>query len=332
MKCTPAIYMLHPAEELAMTPRIVLTKLLGVCGIIVLGLLAYGLVIRPWILQWGATAAEVRAAMPGDGLVAAPDFNGTRAVTINASPEAIYPWLAQWGFGKAGFYGYDLLEGIGSPTGITSAQRIIPEYQNLQVGDVVKMNDIAQLNVYALEPNQYIVLIGGTPDHVLSAMTWQLEPIDATHTRLINRYRFFQMWNSPLLPLTILTEFGDSVAIRKIMLGIQNRAEGRVEALAYQAVEIALWLLSISGFFVAVTMIIVRREWGRAWLVAAWAACVFLIVFFVYPPLWVGALLMATLITALVWVYRTTTSVFAARLALPHPHGKFSGRMRGQRA
>lgn len=296
-----------------MTWRMFFTRVLAVIALFALGLLAYGLIVRPWILYWGATPAEAGESLPGDNLIAAPDFDGTRAVTIHARPEEIYPWLAQWGYGKAGFYGYDLIENVGSPSGLTSAVNLLPQYQTLRVGDIVKMTESAYLTVKAVEPNRSILLTGDKDGAPISAMVWQLEPIDANSTRLINRYRFVQMWNDPLLPLTIFTEFGDSVAIRKIMLGIQDRVEGRIEPLSYQGTEIALWLASIAGFIAAVVMMFTRREWIRAWLVGLFAAAVFMIVCFGYPPLWASILLVLILFGGLFWAHSNTTKLSGTR-------------------
>ena len=93
-------------------------------GAIVLGV--YLRFIRPWQLRWGATDEEVARAMPGDDVVKHPTFNATRAVTIQARPEQIWPWLVQIGVTpRAGWYSYDWLDNLGIP----SAERIVPEWQ-----------------------------------------------------------------------------------------------------------------------------------------------------------------------------------------------------------
>lgn len=71
--------------------------------------------VRRWHRRWGATDAEVAAAMPGDDLVPGCHYVCTRAITIGAPPEAVWPWLIQVGFGKAGFYSNDLLDNVGAP-------------------------------------------------------------------------------------------------------------------------------------------------------------------------------------------------------------------------
>ncbi len=110
-------------------------KKIGV-GLAVLGAVAIGVYlrfIRPWQLRWGATDEEVARAMPGDEVVTSPMFNATRGVTINAQPEEIRPWLVQIGCKRAGWYSYDWIDNLGIP----SANRIVPELQHLEVGDLI---------------------------------------------------------------------------------------------------------------------------------------------------------------------------------------------------
>ena len=90
-------------------------------------------VYRPRQLRWGATDGEVAREMPGDEIVARPVFNATRAVTVNARPEDIWPWLVQIGFGRAGWYSYDILDNLGRH----SSEQILPEYQTLEPGDLI---------------------------------------------------------------------------------------------------------------------------------------------------------------------------------------------------
>ena len=86
--------------------------------------------VRPWQLAWGATPAEVSRALPSDDLVPDPTFNATRAITLDAPPAQVWPWLVQMGLTRAGWYSYDLLDNLGRP----SARRILPELQELQPG------------------------------------------------------------------------------------------------------------------------------------------------------------------------------------------------------
>ena len=81
-------------------------------------------------LTWGATAAEVAAPMPGDQLLPRAQYRATRAISVDARPEEIWPWLVQVGYRRAGWYAGDLLDNFARP----SVQRIVPELQDLRVG------------------------------------------------------------------------------------------------------------------------------------------------------------------------------------------------------
>jgi hypothetical protein len=91
--------------------------------------------LRPWHSRWGATAEEVSGSMPGDDLVPGCQVTWTRAITIDAPPDSVWPWLVQVGFGKAGFYSNDLLDNVRHP----SADHIDPPLQRLHIGDWVPM-------------------------------------------------------------------------------------------------------------------------------------------------------------------------------------------------
>ena len=176
-------------------------------------------VIRPWQLRWGATDEEVARALPGDNLVARPTFNATRAITIAAPPSLVWPWLVQVGVTRAGWYSYDLLDNLGRP----SARIIIPDLQDLKVGDVVPMSPDGRAGprVLAIEPGYS--MIWGTPEEV--TWTWLLEPIGESTTRLLTRIRIRYRWLHLSIAFNLLIEFADIVMIRRMLLNVKERAE-----------------------------------------------------------------------------------------------------------
>src|ERR1700694_4601006 len=97
---------------------------------LVIFLAGYLLVYRPLQLRWGTTDEEVARAMPGDEIQSQPIFNATRAVTVNARPEQIWPWLVQIGYQRAGWHGYDWIDNDGT----SSAHPIIQQVQHTDVG------------------------------------------------------------------------------------------------------------------------------------------------------------------------------------------------------
>ena len=131
---------------------------------------------RHWHLRWGATDAEVVSAMPGDEIVPDASFTATRAITIAAPPEQVWPWIVQIGTGRAGFYSYDLFDNAARP----SADRILPEFQATRIGDWVpmssKVNQTTAFKVKAFQPNQW--LLWAKPH---STWSWTAHPGQRRH-------------------------------------------------------------------------------------------------------------------------------------------------------
>ena len=179
---------------------------------------AVWLLYRPWALSWGSTDEEISRSMPGDEVILKPTFNATRAVTIEATPEEVWPWIIQIGYRRAGFYSYDLLDNDGIP----SAEQILPEYQNLKVGDHIPLSSTANVRVTELEPPRSMVLVfevEGTWSN--ATWVWSLEPLDAGRTRLVTRLRA----NARGLRPRLFLDLGEIIMMRKCMLGIKRRAE-----------------------------------------------------------------------------------------------------------
>jgi hypothetical protein len=183
--------------------------------------------IRPWQLRWGATNAEVERSMPGDDDVAHPTFNATRAVTVAARPEQIWPRLVQIGLGRAGWYSYDWLDNLGR----RSAERIIPEFQHLAVGVLIPLSPDGKQGqwVKAIEPNRWMLWGDQAGD---STWFWGLYPVDERHTRLLTRVRMRYRWTSLLALFNPLVEFTDIAMMRKCLLGIKRRAEASAPDIA----------------------------------------------------------------------------------------------------
>ena len=180
--------------------------------------------LRHWHMRWGATDEEVASAMPGDALVPDPSFCATRAITIQAAPEDVWPWIVQAGFDRAGFYSYDLLDNAGRP----SASRIQPELQPAKLGGWVPMagkaTETTAFRVALIDPGR--ALLWKKPH---STWSWTLTPIAGGRaTRLVTRLKDRYPWRSaPALALLslVLFEHGDFPMMRKMLLGIKARAE-----------------------------------------------------------------------------------------------------------
>lgn len=196
--------------------------------------------VRPWLLHWGAAPEEVAGGLPGDHLVDSPRYIATRAITIKAPASQVWPWLVQMGQGKGGLYSYTWLENL-IGCDIHNASRIVPEFQDLKVGDAVRLAppptseggvDFA-FTVVELEPEQTLVLStpGSTEENSQGGLpfaSWAfiLQPYGPTTTRLIVRYRStyrFSLVN--FLANQALLEPVHFIMERKMLLGIRKRAE-----------------------------------------------------------------------------------------------------------
>lgn len=200
-----------------------------------LGYWAYRRFLEPATQRWGATDAEARARLPGDRLIPDADTQSTLAVTVQAKPAHIWPWLVQMGTGRAGWYSYDALDNRGQ----ASAVRILPEHQDLAIGDTLPASpdEVTGFHVARLDPERALVMqdivdtrtgevqtMPGGP----STFTWALvlEPVDEERTRLLARIRARSgepdraTWLvDTLFPLAHL------IMQRKQLLEIKKRAE-----------------------------------------------------------------------------------------------------------
>jgi hypothetical protein len=177
--------------------------------------------LRGWHLRWGATPDEERAGMAGDTLVPRAHFVATRAITIDAPPEEVWPWLVQVGFGRAGFYSYDLLDNLGRP----SATTLLPRWQHPHIGDLAApmanppTTDTSFVVAELVHP---YLLVWAKPD---STWSWVLRPLPGGRTRLVTRLKQRYRRHPAVLVTIVLCEFGDFPMMRKMLLGIKARAE-----------------------------------------------------------------------------------------------------------
>jgi hypothetical protein len=177
---------------------------------------------RRWHLRWGATPAEVASTLPGDDLMPRAQFRCTRAITIDAPAQAVWPWLVQVGCLRGGFYSNDLLDNLGHP----SAREIVAALQHLEVGQWVPMSptpsDATALKVDSFEVNRW--LLWRKPD---STWVWTLTELGDGKTRLVTRVHALYDWMKPASALLglVLMELGDFAMMRRMLRGIKERAE-----------------------------------------------------------------------------------------------------------
>ena len=217
--------------------------IIGLCGVLfaacAAAVTAYILAIRPWHLRWGSTDEELDLSLPGDDLVPNAKLTATHSISINASKTQIWPWLVQIGQGRGGFYSYDWIENA-MGLDIHTSDQILPEYQDLKVGDLIPLSeDEFGVPVAILDPEKSLVLHGDTReqgpgsapvmkdgDFMSTVWGFHLMPKEDGSTRLVER--ILLDWNeSPLNTFfyRVFLEPGSFIMEQKMLRGIKERAE-----------------------------------------------------------------------------------------------------------
>jgi len=204
-----------------------------------------------WYRTWGVDPVEALKVLPGDELVPEPTACDTRGITIDAPPEAVWPWLVQMGYGRGGWYSYDAIDMRGA-----SAEAILPEHQSLAVGDVVPTDPGGGFVVKVVEPERTLVvyvdpevlaarkdatipaaeapglamsgkfLETATPPKFTAAWSFVLEPLGGGQTRFLERFRARMDGETPgSKAFAPLLGFGVFLMTQRQMLGIKARAE-----------------------------------------------------------------------------------------------------------
>lgn len=274
--------------------------------------LLYVLAVRPWMLNWGSTEAERIRPLPGDQIVAAPERMTTRALTIGVGVEAAYPWLAQLGQNRGGFYSYELLEDLAGCE-MPRAETLLPGAQEWLPGDSLWMYPYDKLDGVGGAP-----LLASVPGRALAFGTWYpssahrlppdgswafvLEPIDSSHSRFLVRSRGiatpgFGAWlfdRAVFEPMHFVME-------RRMMEGIQSLAESRTpRSRLADAAEILVWAGMVVLFSWGIVATLRRERWLPPLAVTVVAAIGYLFATLFQPAAWVGL----PLVAILAWVLR----------------------------
>jgi hypothetical protein len=177
---------------------------------------------------WGASPEEIAAAMPGDDLRPRAQYLATRAITVSAPPDEVWPWLVQVGYRRGGWYANDLLDNFALP----SAREVIPELQDIHVGQRLAMVPRPS------ERTAFVVDGFVAPEWVLwrtpnRTFAWRLVALPGGRTRVVTRLATVYEWSRPLvLGTVVLMEFGDYPMMRRMLRGIRRRAETRHQRMA----------------------------------------------------------------------------------------------------
>src|SRR6516162_2721926 len=181
----------------------------------------------PWLfrrpcLTWGATPEEVAGELPGDELLADAGIVSTRAITMDAPPATVWPWLVQMGSGRGGVYTYDWIENLFG-LDMHSTRRILPQFQDVKAGDEFPLGPgRPAMRVAVFDPERTFTLRFADGNWV---WIFALFAEDG-HTRLISRNRIATpgAWPTRLFGMLVM-EPGSLIMERKMLLGIKERAE-----------------------------------------------------------------------------------------------------------
>ncbi|WP_199742717.1 SRPBCC family protein [Nocardia stercoris] len=199
---------------------------IGVATFIAGLIVGYPILARSAVRTWGSRADECLRAMPGDDLITDPDVITTRAVTIAAAPETIWPWLVQFGPDRGGIYSYDWIDRLlGVP--VHSSMSLLPQFAHISVGDLLSITPGGpKMRVAVVEPARALVFESEDGNWVWSFV---LSPIGDS-TRLVSRNRITVPSNSipSRLLYCYLLEPGSLVMEAKMLRGIRDRAEHTV--------------------------------------------------------------------------------------------------------
>lgn len=252
------------------------------------------------IPNWGSTPAERSRALPGDAQAADPLILWNHAITIQAPPEAVYPWLAQIGDTRGGFYSYTFIEnalmrlaGLGGT--YANTDQIHPEWQAPQAGQGVILNFMA---IQDVQPGSYVIAASTAEmPGVVWTWLWFLEPQGADATRLIVRHRAQFPPEAPGGMVTAVFNAG-YIMERGMLRGIRERAEGRAAPAPLEGLEIGLWIAALAIGAAAAARFV--RAGDLLALGVGLAALVGLFIFtYIQPPVWLRLVLLLALAASL---------------------------------
>ncbi len=252
----------------------------------------------PAIQRWGATDAEVAARLPGDELLNQPLVWWTHAETIDAPVEQVWPWVAQLGDRKAGFYSYTFIENLVAGGDIYhNANVLLPAFQDPQVGD-----DLigGQLKIREVVPDVFLL---GAPvsDDFGWTWLWYLTPLDSGHTRLAVHMgiQVPALKGNPVV--TFVMNVGGFVMENNMLQGLKLRAEGGSEPADIEVLEIVLWMAALLIGLAGAVLYMRRQDWVKFLAVGAAAVILLMALTLVQPAIWMRGALDLALLGGLAW-------------------------------
>lgn len=275
-------------------------------------LLGFFICVRPWYLSWGADASIARAYLPGDALLWQGAARETRAITIHAPADAVWPWIAQIGQDRAGFYSYTVLENLAGYE-MRNLDFLLPAIQHWNADDKLwmyspeKLGGIGQAPLAIYEPGHALVFYTRRAGTALTDPpdgTWAfvVQPIDSVTSRLVTRAR--ARGTLSLLGAAFDRSIFEPVHFvmeRKMMDGVRARAEGRLVSERSDDAQVALWAVTFIAFAASAVLVLAGWRWRQRLAAFVAAGLLFQVLTLVQPSLFVGIPLVIVLCVA-VWV------------------------------
>jgi len=182
-------------------------------------------VFHSWYAKWGTTSTDISRKLPGDEYISCFHGGYTQAIDINAPPGSVWPWIVQMGQDKAGFYSYEFLENM-IGCNIHNSDRILGEYQDIKVGDMLIMHPKAPtVPVIVVKPTESLVYGGKQDENTANVWVFNLDKKKET-THLITRWSFDYkpgLFNKAIY--NWLIEPIAAVMQRKMLLEVKKLAE-----------------------------------------------------------------------------------------------------------
>jgi len=280
------------------------------------------LIARPWYLTWGADEAVRWTPLPGDQLLGAGVPRETRAIEIAAPAERVWPWVAQLGQDRGGFYSYEILEDLAGCQ-MTNLDHLDPALQTWRPGDKLwmyppgKAGGIGQAPLAAYQPGRALAFytratgtrLDDPPDGVWA---FAVEPAGAGASRLI--VRGHAQGSATLLGVAFVSGIFEPMHFameRKMMEGIRDRAEGRRVSAAADNLQVLLWTVTFIAFVASAALVIMGRDWRRRLVTFTAAGLLFAVLTLVQPTLLAGVPAVLALCLA-VWAPRHPAAPLAA--------------------
>ncbi len=270
---------------------------MGLGAVVVVLVLLFSALLAA-IPTWDATAEEAARTYPGDETAPNPLLTWTHGATIEAAPEQVWPWIAQLGDVRGGYYSYTFIENMVAGANLYhNAATILPEFQNPQPGDGLITG---ALRVADVKTGQYLLAESAIPDMVWTWI-WSIEPAGENQTRLVVHTRIQPPEMGGVSGLVgFVINAGGFIMEQNMIQGLKLRAEGGSEFAGIEWVEIGLWLLALAAGLVCAVHFVRRGGWlalGIGLLCVVWL----MVLTFVQPALGWRVLVDLMVLTAAVW-------------------------------